>query len=226
MESVKETLSKGVPVLMRVHCAADYPTGSESNDQRLDMESHAVLLIGYDDRREAFLVIDPWRNELGGSYCGERYLSYEDYCLLMVNGTAEKATVLSLPQIEMNPRCEGEGKFIDFEVGFFRPRGYVLDEEGTALTKLKLAISVEKTEVTRTLEGRWRIGERARFSVPMPDSVEGISEVQVLAQITLEGIRPYRYRDEFSYKVEQKIDLGRGEILETDNSAREVAASA
>ena len=29
MESVKETLSKGVPVLMRVHSAADYPTGSK-----------------------------------------------------------------------------------------------------------------------------------------------------------------------------------------------------
>ena len=190
------------------------------------MESHAVLLIGYDDRREAFLIIDPWRNESDGSYRGERYLSYEDYCLLMVNGSAEKATVLSLPQIEMSPRCEGEEKFIDFEVGFFRPRGYVLDEEGTALTKLKFAISVGQSEVTRALEGKWRIGECARFSVPVPDGVEGVCGVQVLAQITLEGIRPYRYRDEFSCRVDQKIDLGRGKTLETDNSAREVVASA
>lgn len=226
MESVKETLAKGVPVLMRVHCAADYPTGSETDDHKLDMESHAVLLVGYDDCRKAFLIVDPWRSELGGSCGGERYLSYEDYCLLMVNGTAEKATVLSLPQIKMNPRCSNGERFIDFRVGFFRPRGYVLDEASTFFSKLSLLIAVGNTEVARELEGKWCIGEYARFSIPVPNDVVGVAVIQVACKITLEGMRPYKYKDELSYRVEQKIDFGRWKNSEVVYGIREVTVSA
>ena len=52
IESMKESLADGVPILARLHSAADYPTSTEETDHKLDMESHAILLIGYDDAKE------------------------------------------------------------------------------------------------------------------------------------------------------------------------------
>lgn len=68
--SVKEAIADGNPVLMRVHCAADYPMEDELLNQRLDMESHSILLIGYSDVDEVFYVVDPWNQNWGGEFHG------------------------------------------------------------------------------------------------------------------------------------------------------------
>ena len=55
---------------MRVHCAADYPMEDELLNQRLAMESHSILLIGYSDVDEVFYVVDPRNQNWGGEFHG------------------------------------------------------------------------------------------------------------------------------------------------------------
>ena len=47
LESIKSSIVNGVPTLIRVHSAADYPIENEELSHRLDMESHCVLIVGY-----------------------------------------------------------------------------------------------------------------------------------------------------------------------------------
>ena len=60
LESIKSSIVNGVPTLIRVHSAADYPIENEELSHRLDMESHCVLIVGYNDdkssNRRAFLA--------------------------------------------------------------------------------------------------------------------------------------------------------------------------
>ena len=208
MASVKETLSEGIPVLMRVHCAADYPTGSEKLNEKLDMESHAVLLVGYDDYKQVFNIVDPWPTAQPGEFSGRRELSYEDYCLLMVNGTAERATVLALPTSDLELRCVERQRFLCLRIGLYRPRGYVLDELRTYITNLEATFSFQDYQSTRRIEGKWAIGDLADITCRVPEYVEGASEVTVSTAITVEGVRPYRYCDKFVYEFAEEVEFG------------------
>lgn len=210
--SVKETLSEGIPVLMRVHCAADYPTGSEELNRKLDMESHAVLLVGYDDYRQVFNIVDPWPKNQLGEFSGRRELSYEDYCLLMVNGTAEKATILALPSSTLELRHVKTQRFLCLRIGFYRPRGYILDESRTFITGLETTFSFRGIQITRRLKGKCAIGDLADIACRVPENIEGTADVQVSTEMTVEGERPYRYRDSFTYEFTEEVQLGFGAI--------------
>lgn len=65
LESIKSSIVNGVPTLIRVHSAADYPIENEELSHRLDMESHCVLIVGYNDDKEEFDIVDPWNPQLG-----------------------------------------------------------------------------------------------------------------------------------------------------------------
>lgn len=209
MSSVKEAIADGNPVLMRVHCAADYPMEDELLNQRLDMESHSILLIGYSDVDEVFYAVDPWNPSWGGEFHGKRMLSYEDYCIMMVNATCDKATVLSLPQCDYGVVKTENDCFLNMSVGFYTPRGYILDRQGTAVKSLNVEVDFGIGSVSRNVEGNWLIGEYAQLAFRVPKGIEGLSRISVNMAISIEGTRPYPYFDTFKYKAERLIDFGR-----------------
>lgn len=51
IDSIKQTICDDIPVLIRVHPAADYPCSNEEDSYKLDMASHALLIVGYDDEK-------------------------------------------------------------------------------------------------------------------------------------------------------------------------------
>lgn len=77
LESIKSSIVNGVPTLIRVHSAADYPIENEELSHRLDMESHCVLIVGYNDDKEEFDIVDPWNPNWGGQHGGVGKLPYE-----------------------------------------------------------------------------------------------------------------------------------------------------
>ena len=63
--------------MIRVHSAADYPIENEELSHRLDMESHCVLIVGYNDDKEEFDIVAPWNPNWGGQHGGVGKLPYE-----------------------------------------------------------------------------------------------------------------------------------------------------
>lgn len=207
IESLKQSLIDGNPVLIRVHSAADYPCENTNLTYKLDMESHAVLVVGYDDNERMFDVVNPWQRKWGGEYGGFEKLPYELMPVLCVNATAEKETILSLPTREIVPRVDDNGNVsLDIRLGYYEPKGYVIDRNNNAFTSFEISLTYNYNDTTRSytqhLEGDWKIGELALASFPIGNDLAGkISFVfEVIA--TIRGERPYSYQDqiEFSFK--------------------------
>ncbi len=218
IESMKESLADGVPILARLHSAADYPTSTEETDHKLDMESHAILLIGYDDAKEAFEVIDPWRKDWKGTFSEHYMLPYQSVYTQMVNCSLDKATRMALPYTRTSFYEVNDQRFVNLKIGFYRPRGYVLDEKGTAFTYFKVSAKFEKKSVTREVHGFWTIGEYALLSFPVPDSINGKVDVKFEVDSKIVGIRPYKYTDQLQYKFESELDVSASKL---DSSEKE-----
>ena len=128
LESIKSSIVNGVPTLIRVHSAADYPIENEELSHRLDMESHCVLIVGYNDDKEEFDIVDPWNPNWGGQHGGVGKLPYESLHVACVNCTAEKGTRLSLISHKIRPVLIEENASLAVDLGFYEPLGYVIDE--------------------------------------------------------------------------------------------------
>ena len=127
LESIKSSIVNGVPTLIRVHSAADYPIENEELSHRLDMESHCVLIVGYNDDKEEFDIVDPWNPNWGGQHGGVGKLPYESLHVACVNCTAEKGTRLSLISHKIRPVLIEENASLAVDLGFYEPLGYVID---------------------------------------------------------------------------------------------------
>lgn len=58
LEAIKQCLNDGYPLLVRLHSAASYPNDADEC-YKLDLESQAVLIVGYDDEKQAVAIVDP-----------------------------------------------------------------------------------------------------------------------------------------------------------------------
>ena len=140
LESIKSSIVNGVPTLIRVHSAADYPIENEELSHRLDMESHCVLIVGYNDDKEEFDIVDPWNPNWGGQHGGVGKLPYESLHVACVNCTAEKGTRLSLISHKIRPVLIEENASLAVDLGFYEPLGYVIDRNNTKFETFKVTI--------------------------------------------------------------------------------------
>lgn len=208
--SMKDSLASGSPLLIRFHSAADYPTGFEGLDKKLDMESHAVLVVGYDDRKKVFHVVDPWSCKKRADLAGCREVSYDAVCILMVNASMGKITTLSMPYHSISTSFQSGKRSLELSIGFKRPRGYVIDETETAFRRFQVELvlpGVESESIKETAVGRWRIGEYASLSFSLPATMGGVDSVHFNVEAELEGERPYRYRDRFYFEFDSFVTL-------------------
>jgi len=112
IDSIKQTICDDIPVLIRVHPAADYPCSNEEDSYKLDMESHALLIVGYDDENQTFDVVDPWNKEWGGQYGGIEKIPYEVIPITCVNASYGKKTIMALPKVNINPEVDSNYKLM------------------------------------------------------------------------------------------------------------------
>jgi predicted double-glycine peptidase len=206
--SAKQVLADGYPLLARVHSAADYPLETEEDSQRLDMESHAILFTGYDENRGVFYISDPWNPDTGGKQGGQREITFEEYAIVMVNATRSKFAVMAAPVIEPIIYKGDNFRCIQLKVGFYTPRGYILDQHCTAITGLDISIDFGTITSSRKIYGRWEIGDYATLSYPIPTDIEGNVQIKIISHITLEGARPYRYQDVIEYSFDKEVEVG------------------
>lgn len=201
LDSIKDSLADDIPIFIRLHSAADYPCETVEDTKRLDMESHAVLIVGYDDESEEFLAIDPWNEGWRGEFGGVIQLPYSILHKVCVNCSADKCTRMSEMYTDVTITSNDKQNLVNLNIGFYTPRGYIMDKEDTQFTSFEVTLKSERNsfEVTRKVLGTWEIGEYAKLCFPIPINKSGIDTLSFDVKATIEGLRPYKYTDTFNY---------------------------
>jgi hypothetical protein len=203
LRSVKKALGDGNPVMIRLHSAARYPIPLEQI-YRVDLESHAVLIVGYDDHQSAIAISDPWTGNL-------HWLSYQNLSLLLVNGTKDCYIVPAPLDIDCSAVENGDASFLCIRVGFYSPDGIVMDRDEQLLTSVRVRVIGSKgwgpTERQTEVTGSWKVGEFATLSMRIPPPLYHLAEIRLEVSVTLRGERPYPYTDIISSEVTRRVNF-------------------
>ncbi len=196
MHGLKKCLSDGFPVLARLHSAAQYPAEGATMYQN-DLEGHAVLFTGYDDQKKAFAVWDPWNNQAADGFKGgSRWIGYNELALEIVDCSKDFYLIASPLVISA---VENQDNNLSFAVGYYAPDSIVMDRDNQEITEMSIEFSLPEgwsttSELTRTIEGSWKVGEFATFDLPL-DAKQGNGELVVTVKAKVSGQRPYQHED-------------------------------
>ncbi|MGK5594006.1 MAG: hypothetical protein ACSNEK_01435 [Parachlamydiaceae bacterium] len=198
LEAIRQCLNDGHPVLVRLHSAANYPN-TVGDCYQLDLESQAVLIVGYDDEKQAVAIIDPWNNNWGGEIGGRRWITYLDLSRQVVNTSLGMGMCLTPPQVNLTPKVDIHHNLsIDANIGFYSPRGVVMDRESWAIKKVLVECKIPKhlgETVYYEVEGHWIVGDLISLSMPITNNLTSDVEIEVLIRVVIQGERPYKFHD-------------------------------
>ena len=229
IESFKHSIASGVPVLIRVHSAAEYPIVDEEVAHEMDMESHCVLLVGYNDDFREFDAVDPWNNNWGGRHGGIEKFHYSWVPITCVNCSADKGTRISTITHSMKVNEMDGNASVTVELGFFEPLGYIMDKDSTRFEEFDVCITYMHGEVekkqTQTVQGQWYIGEKAALSFPIEKSLKGELDIEVDVYAKLACDRPYPFNDSIHMKFTESIMIDRMHDVVTDAEVNEMAVN-
>ncbi|TAM01016.1 MAG: hypothetical protein EPN70_20700 [Paraburkholderia sp.] len=205
--SLKSELARKNPIMIRLHAAARYPIKGD-RAYRNDLEGHAVLLVGYDDERRSFAVMDPWNKEWGGDFGGFYWLSYKDFAMNNVNTSNGQASALTPINISARVKTQSNTRVLSVEVGMHNPRAIVMDRAVQRMTHVTLLAHMGTEIHTLSATGRWAVGESAKFNIVIPDSLSGEIETRLDVSARISGERPYPYEDNIGVTVVHKLSFG------------------
>lgn len=214
IDSAKQSLADGVPLLIRLHPGADYPCANKSIYYKQDMEGHVVLLIGYDDNTRTFDAVDPWNGE--GEFRGIIKLPYEIMPLRCMNATADKVSRPTPPEINIDIVCDKDGhkQALKISAGFYLPIGYIIDRKENVLKDMDFKISYEnkgKTHcITHRLSDSFSVDEKAEVYIPLPEVLDGKVEFHISFSCNVKGERPYPYEDPIFMRVKKIVTVSEG----------------
>lgn len=198
LEAIKQCLSDGYPLLIRLHSAASYPNDANEG-YKLDLESQAVLIIGYDDEKQAVAIVDPWNNNWGGEIGGRRWITYADISKQTVNTSLGMAMCLTPPQVHLTPQLDANQNLsIKAEIGFYTPRGVVMDRDSWFIKKITAECILPDSwgkEIQYEMEGHWIVGDLISLSMPITSKPKFDGEIKVQIKAEIEGKRPYEFTD-------------------------------
>ena len=186
--SLKTILADGHPIMIRLHSAGRYPLPSDKQDQ-LDLESHAVLLVGYDEELHAFAYLDPWTN---GTVAKLSWIDYEKLRLSIVNSSLDCHLILAPIDVEVSL---ADSHTLRIRAGFYSPDAITMDKDNHVISRIECRVrsDIESQVEVTAVEGAWGVGQKAEFDLPTPvcrrsTTVEVVSTVEIR--------RPYPCRDD------------------------------
>lgn len=198
LEAIKQCLSDGHPLLVRLHSAGSYPNDT-TECYKLDLESQAVLLVGYDDEKQAIAIIDPWNNNWGGEKGGRRWMTYADISRQIVNTSLGMAMCLTSLQLKLTSHVDlNKNLSIEAEIGFYSPRGVIMDHDSWAIQKISAECTLPEVwgkTINYEIEGHWIVGDNIKFSMPLASNIKCDGEILVRMKAEIFGKRPYEFSD-------------------------------
>lgn len=172
-----------------------------------------AFIVGYNDDKEEFDIVDPWNPNWGGQHGGVGKLPYESLHVACVNCTAEKGTRLSLISHKIRPVLIEENASLAVDLGFYEPLGYVIDRNNTKFETFKVTIHYlfngNEKQQSQSLSGEWKIGEKAIFTFPLEKELSGDIDVRIEVLATLSSDRPYQYRDNICMDFTETVKINR-----------------
>lgn len=203
LRGIKKALGDGNPVMIRLHPAARYQAPLDQV-YRIDLESHAVLIVGYDDSQSAIAIADPWTGNL-------HWMSYEELSLLIVNSTKDCYIIAAPLDVKCAAVENGDVQALDIRVGFYSPDSIVMDRDGQLVTQVHVRVTGPKEwcpwENEAEVAGSWKVGEFASLSLVIPSDANGPAELRVEVTATVQGERPYAYTDTICTDVKRRVSL-------------------
>jgi hypothetical protein len=212
IETIKSALSKGHPLLVRLHSAAEYPVdaASELPRDQIDLEGHAVLIVGYNDETQEFAFADPW-TEGKHDPSSIRWLPYSFLHVAAVDCSMGVVLMAAPPAITWAVSRDAEDRpQLALTVGFENVPGRVMDRENIHFSAVHANFETAEGEyVEHELEGKWHVGETAELSFPLQP---GWPDTTLSVGVTVSGARPYPFSDVLTAKFvvhadEQRVQL-------------------
>ncbi|WP_434137051.1 C39 family peptidase (plasmid) [Pseudomonas luteola] len=204
LESIKRSINNGHPIIIRLHGAANYPTSSPQK-YLVDLESHAVMLVGFDDNKQAFEVYDPWRRSSIKGKGGKSWLSYTEVILSTVNASKGVIVAVAPPMMDVyfeeNDKLEYELKF---NLSFYAPDAHIMDVENYKISNIAIkAILFSETKsesYSFAIEGVWKLGENVNGLIAKDIFEELGSDFSITTEVNLDvsAERPYYFKDTIS----------------------------
>lgn len=204
--------------MIRLHSAASYPL-NEDERYVIDLESHAVLIVGYDDVMSAVAVIDPWDKNWGGNIGGRRWIPYTTLGTQTVNTSLGMSMPLAPLSVVPKRQWDKAGNFsIQLEVGFYIPRGTIMDRNSWAITKVNvncgLPESWESKQIDYELTGHWTVGDIINLSLPIANCPKSAGEISLNVNAVIQGKRPYDFEDCISVHEKLFVNVAQSEVIE------------
>ena len=200
-EALKQAIMDGVPALVRLHSTSEYPF-SENNSQTIDMENHAVCVIGYDEENQNIAVIDPMKPH------SIQWIRIDLFKTSIVDCTQGVITFLAPLWIEATKYAN----ILNVKVGFYIPKMNVMDKENMLISDVELTVkSLENKIVTTSYSTHAKNALTPHtFELELPGDLNVIA---ITAKAKVSGIRPYEFSDfisserSFAFVIEKYTEL-------------------
>lgn len=199
LEAIKQSIYDGHPVLIRLHSAASYPISSNER-YTVDLESHAVLIVGYDDEKQAVALIDPWDKKWGGNLGGRWWLPYTVLATKKVNTSMGMSMPLAPLEVEAKTHWDNADNLsVTLQIGFYIPRGTVMDRDSWVIKQIivncKLPEAWENKQFDYEVTGHWTVGDCINLSLPIANQPKRDEEINICVNAVIQGQRPYNFED-------------------------------
>ena len=218
LESIKQSIHDGHPVLIRLHSAASYPANSNER-YIIDLESHAVLIVGYDDVKQAVALIDPWDKTWGGNLGGRWWLPYTVLETKTVNTSLGMSMPLAPLEVEPKVQWDNAGNLsIKLQVGFYIPRGTVMDRDSWEISRVSVNCGLPESwggkQIVYEVTGRWIVGDIITLSFPIANYPKSDGAISLCVNAIIQGKRPYDFEDSISVNEELFVNVTQSKTVE------------
>lgn len=214
-EGIKLNLLEDRPTIVRVHAAANYPINQ--NSYIIDQEGHAILIVGYDDDKLAFAIIDPFQRE--NQPPSITWLPYEKLAITMVDMTL--GNDLESPGLHVDAKISGDRSSIQICTGIPNVYGTIIDQDHLILRNLEVHVTITYEGTTEffhhTARAELPIGSQEIFKIKIPNNARKNIYVSINVNGTIKGVRPYEYQDQIGANLNCSFSLMSNKIHSQNN---------
>lgn len=193
-EGMRLNLLEGLPTIIRLHPGANYP--NEICREKIDLEGQAVLVVGYDDLKEAFAIIDPFQRT-PEQIPEITWMPYEQLATTIVDYSSGQEIPPTHLKIEVTKKTDQD--YIEVSIGLPEIYDTITDYNLLTLEELSMSAVInckdKSLKIHHVFGGKYPLGTTAKTKLFFPKNYNDSMDLSIKVDGFLHGCRPYDYRD-------------------------------